>query len=58
MDMIKPDKITIPVDGVKRPVKALFVGVNGEPVKVWDKEQGIVDKALFYALVKAVRGVG
>lgn len=27
--------------------KALYVGKDGKPVKVWDKEEGVLDRELF-----------
>ena len=35
-------------------VKAMFVGVNGEPVKIWDKEHGVINQELFDRAIKAV----
>lgn len=35
------------VDGEKREIKSMYVGLNGEAVEVWNKEQGVLRKDLY-----------
>lgn len=39
-------------------VKALYVGVDGKPVKVWSADLGIIDQELFeYAVINLIEAV-
>ena len=37
-----------------REIKAIFIGVNGEPVKIWEKETGIINDVLYNRFVDRV----
>lgn len=35
-------------------VKAVYVGVDGKPVKVWDEKQGVLEPALFDYVIETL----
>ena len=35
------------VDGKKREIKSIYVGLNGEAVEIWNKEQGVLREDLY-----------
>lgn len=35
-----------------REVKSIYTGVNGEAVKIWDKEEGVLNKELYEQYLK------
>ena len=45
-------------NGIDQDLKSMYVKVNGEPVKVWDKEHGVLDQGLFDKTIKAVMRYG
>lgn len=44
----------IKIDEKNKPLKAIYVGKDGVPVKVWDKDFGLLDKKLYDTFVKEV----
>lgn len=35
------------VDGKKREINSMYVGLNGEAVKIWSKEEGVLREDLY-----------
>ena len=42
------------VDGKVRDIKSMYVGVNGEPLKVYDKEEGVLHEEYYEVLIRSM----